>query len=84
VGDCADDWTAELQVRPSGANQSAITQVTASVTDGAPVSLGRDGASWRGELAGLPTGREVLVTIRAAAADGSTVREVTRQLDHDC
>jgi hypothetical protein len=87
AGDCAGDWTAELRVRPYGANQSAITQVTASVTGGAAaqtVSLSRDGAGWRGELAGLPTGGEVSVTVRAAAADGSTIRQVTRQLDHDC
>jgi hypothetical protein len=85
--DCAGDWTAELRVRAYGPDQAAITQVTASVTSGAAartVALAPDGGSWQGELAGLPTGRTVTLTVRATAADGSTIRSVDRQLTHSC
>ncbi|MFL6127649.1 MAG: hypothetical protein ACJ73E_01105, partial [Mycobacteriales bacterium] len=85
--DCGSEWTADLRARAYGPDQPAISQVTASVTGGAPagtVTLSRDGASWVGALGGLPTGRTVTLTVRAEAADGSTVDSVSRTVTHTC
>lgn len=83
-GKCGGAWTAELRVRAYGADVAAIAQVTASVSAVATVPLSRDGSGWVGELAGLPGGEQVAVTVRAVAADGSTVRSVSRRLTDPC
>jgi hypothetical protein len=81
---CGDSWTADVRARAYGAEQAAIARVTASVAGGGAVALSGGDGSWSGQLAGLPTGRAVTVTVTATAADGSTVRSVSRQVEHDC
>ena len=83
TGDCGDTWTAGVGARVYGRDQADIAAVTASAA-GRTVSLAGADGSWTGELAGLPTGRTVTLTVTATAADGSTVRSVSRQVDHDC
>jgi hypothetical protein len=48
------------------------------------VTLRRDGADWRGEVSGLPTGREVVVGLLATAPDGGTVDTANRRLAWAC
>jgi hypothetical protein len=84
---CADGWAADLQVRAFGPGAESVLGVTATVTDGADrrtVTLRRDGADWRGEVSGLPTGREVVVGLLATAPDGGTVDTANRRLAWAC
>jgi len=84
---CADGWTADLRARALGPNVEELAGVTAVVTDGGDqraVALRPDGAEWSAEVAGLPTDREVVVDVRATAADGGTVGTASRRLAWTC
>ncbi len=82
--DCGATWAADLRVRAYGQEQGAVARVTAGADGAGTVALAGGDGTWAGELAGLPTGRGVTLTVTASRADGSTVRSVTRQVEHDC
>jgi hypothetical protein len=74
---CGDRWTAHLHATTGGVE---VSRVLAVVTTGATVALQRDGDGWSGDLAGLPTGRSVAVTVFA----GGTVRPASARLHDRC
>jgi hypothetical protein len=56
-----------------GADPATVSQVTGTWADGGrshPVALYRNGPEWAATVAGLPTGREVALILRAGTARG--------------
>ena len=83
---CADGWTADLRAWLSGPEADGVTAAEATVTgaDGRrTVALRPDGAQWRGQLSDLPTGRQLLLTVRAGSASGGSV-ESSRRIAFSC
>jgi DNA-directed RNA polymerase specialized sigma24 family protein len=75
---CGDRWTAHLHATTGGVEVSRVVAVAPRAD--ATVSLYRDGDGWSGDLAGLPTGRTVTVTVFA----GGAVRPASARLRADC
>ncbi len=75
---CADRWTAHLHATTGGVEVSQVVAVAARA--GATVALHADGDGWSGDLAGLPTGRTVTVTVFA----GGEVRPASARLRANC
>jgi hypothetical protein len=75
---CGDRWTAHLHATTGGVEVSRVVAV--AVGTGATVALQRDGDGWSGDLAGLPTGRSVAVTVFA----GGAVRPASARLHDHC
>lgn len=75
---CGDRWTAHLHATTGGIEVSRVVAV--AVGSGATATLQRDGDGWSGDLAGLPTGRSVAVTVFA----GGAVRPASARLHDRC
>lgn len=77
---CGGTWTASVRAWAYSREQAPVARVTASAAGAGTVALSAGGGTWSGRLSGLPAG-DVTVTVTATAADGSTLRSVTREVD---
>jgi hypothetical protein len=83
---CTAMWTARVHVVVLGQAAGAVSRVTGSWVDQGqahPVTLQRSGQEWAATVTGLPTGRQVTLSVRAAGARGAVASGSTR-LQYRC